>query len=48
MMRARWAFVIVAVLPAHLGRTGSAWERTPWHAVQHAAWEALRRTSRNG
>jgi len=23
--------------------TASAWERTPWHAVQGAAWEALRR-----
>jgi len=22
--------------------TGSAWERTPWHAVRGAAWEALR------
>jgi hypothetical protein len=21
--------------------TGSAWERTPWHATQRAAWEAL-------
>jgi len=21
----------------------SAWERTPWHATQRAAWEALRR-----
>jgi len=21
---------------------GSAWEATPWHAVQRAAWEALR------
>ena len=21
--------------------TGTAWERTPWHAVQKAAWEAL-------
>ena len=20
--------------------TGSAWERTPWRAVQHAAWDA--------
>ena len=20
---------------------GTAWERTPWHAVQPAAWEAL-------
>ena len=23
--------------------TGSAWERTPWHATQRAAWEALRK-----
>ena len=22
--------------------TGTAWERTPWHATQRAAWEALR------
>src|SRR5437773_767654 len=22
--------------------TGTGWERTPWHATQHAAWEALR------
>ncbi len=22
--------------------TGTRWERTPWHAVQQAAWEALR------
>ncbi len=22
--------------------TASAWERTPWHATQHAAWEALK------
>ena len=22
--------------------TGTAWERTPWRAVQRAAWEALR------
>ncbi len=22
--------------------TASAWERTPWHATQRAAWEALR------
>ena len=25
--------------------TGTAWERTPWHATQRAAWEALRRGS---
>src|SRR2546426_6206539 len=24
--------------------TASAWERTPWHAVQSAAWGALKRT----
>ena len=24
--------------------TGTAWERTPWHAVQVAAWIALRQT----
>jgi hypothetical protein len=22
--------------------TGTAWQRTPWHAVQSAAWETLR------
>ena len=22
--------------------TGTAWERTPWHATQRAAWDALR------
>ena len=22
--------------------TGTGWERTPWHAVQRAAWEALK------
>jgi hypothetical protein len=25
--------------------TGTGWERTPWHATQRAAWEALRRTA---
>jgi hypothetical protein len=24
--------------------TGTGWERTPWHAVRRAAWEALRTT----
>ncbi len=23
--------------------TASAWERTPWHSTQRAAWEALRK-----
>jgi hypothetical protein len=25
--------------------TGTGWERTPWHATQRAAWDALRRTT---
>ena len=25
------------------GATGTGWERTPWHATQQAAWEALRK-----
>ncbi len=25
--------------------TGTGWERTPWHATQRAAWEALRTVS---
>jgi hypothetical protein len=25
--------------------TGTAWERTPWHATQRAAWEALGRVN---
>jgi hypothetical protein len=28
--------------------TASTWERTPWHAVQGAARDALRQTSRDG
>jgi len=27
--------------------TGTASERTPWHATQRAAWEALRQVSAN-
>jgi hypothetical protein len=25
--------------------TGTGWERTPWHAVQRAAWEVLKRSA---
>jgi hypothetical protein len=28
--------------------TGTGWERTPWHATQRAAWEALNRAEING
>jgi len=27
---------------AHSVVSGTAWQATPWRAVQHAAWEALR------
>jgi len=26
--------------------TGTGWERTPWHATQRAAWEALKKERR--
>jgi hypothetical protein len=29
----------------HSGR--SAWERTPWHATQRAAWQALKQVETN-
>jgi hypothetical protein len=25
------------------GAIGTGWKRTPWHAVQRAAWEALKK-----
>jgi hypothetical protein len=28
--------------------TGTGWERTPWHATQRAAWEALVKTEEIG
>jgi hypothetical protein len=28
--------------------TGTGWEKTPWHAVQRAAWEALRQADPGG
>jgi hypothetical protein len=27
--------------------TGTGWERTPWHATQRAAWEALSKMGKN-
>src|SRR4029434_9444150 len=32
---------------AVLCRTGTGWQRTPWYAVQRAAWEALKKTETN-
>jgi hypothetical protein len=28
--------------------TDTGWKRTPWHATQQAAWEALKRVSPRG
>jgi len=28
--------------------TGTAWEPTPWHATQRAAWGALKKVDREG
>jgi hypothetical protein len=28
--------------------TGTGWERTPWHATQRAAWEALKKAGTSG
>jgi hypothetical protein len=28
--------------------TGTGWERTPWHATQRAAWEALTKKPESG
>ena len=38
----RTDFFPVAITHSIVG--GTAWERTPWHATQRAAWEALEKT----
>ena len=30
------------------GAIGTSWERTPWHATQRAAWEALKKADTSG
>jgi hypothetical protein len=37
-----WRATFSPAGPAHSVVSGSAWQATPWRAVQHAAWEALR------
>jgi len=43
------AFALLAVIyttgmeHSPTSATGTAWERTPWHATQRATWEALGR-----
>jgi hypothetical protein len=29
------------------GATGPGWERTPWHATQRTAWDALKKAGTN-
>ena len=41
----RATFYVTGMEHSPAGATGSAWERTPWHATQRAAWEALRKVS---
>jgi hypothetical protein len=37
----RAAFYTTGMEHSPTSATGTAWERTPWHATQRAAWEAL-------
>ena len=38
----RATFYTTGIEHSPTSATGTAWERTPWHATQRAAWEALR------
>ena len=38
----RATFYMTGMEHSPTSATGSAWERTPWRAVQGAAWEALK------
>jgi hypothetical protein len=39
----RATFYTTGMEHAPTSATGTGWERTPWHATQRAAWEALKR-----
>jgi len=39
----RATFYTVGMEHSPTSATGTAWERTPWHATQRAAWDALQR-----
>ena len=46
----RWAWPVKATTsssPATTSAIGTGWERTPWHATQRAAWEALKKAEPN-
>ena len=38
----RATFYVTGMEHSPTSATGSAWERTPWHAVRGAAWDTLR------
>ena len=47
--RGWWAtFYTTGMEHSPTSATGTAWERTPWHATQRAAWEALKQASPHG
>ena len=39
----RATFYTTGIEHSPTSATGTAWERTPWHATQRAAWGALRK-----
>jgi hypothetical protein len=39
----RATFYVTGMEDSPTSATGTGWERTPWHAVQKAAWVALRK-----
>ncbi len=42
----RASFLTTGMEHSITSATASAWERTPWHATQRAAWEALEKIMR--
>jgi hypothetical protein len=42
----RATFYLWGMAHSFTSTTGSAWEKTPWQAVQRAAWDALTRMER--
>jgi len=41
----RATFYMTGMGHSAVSATGTAWERTPWHATQQAAWEAIGQAS---
>src|SRR5437667_79975 len=44
----RATFYVTGMEHSPTSATGTGWERTPWHARQRAAWEALRKADKGG